>query len=164
MRSNSKLGAIPAVGLALGAALLTSGCMTARVKPQPSQAIVEARAAREARESACADIAETPAISATFAFQTAELSETAKLRLDEARHWLTCRPQLTARVEATADQRGGEAEQAALARQRRAAITAYLVAGGVQPARVTDARSAQTPAGQATGADVVVIRGEGQGW
>jgi outer membrane protein OmpA-like peptidoglycan-associated protein len=155
----SKPGALLAAGLV---ALTLAGCMTPRVQPAPSQAILEARAARDAKAQACADITDTPAVAATFGFQTAELSETAKLRLDQARHWLTCRPALSARVEARADQRGTEAEQTALARQRRAAITAYLVAGGVQPTRVVEAST--TTAAQPAGADVVVIRGEGQGW
>lgn len=162
MQSVSKPGAALAVRMcAFGlASIALVGCMTPRVKPEPSQAILEARAARDAKVSACADIAETPPIVATFGFQTAELSEAAKKRLDEARHWLTCKPGLSARVEAGSDQRGSEAEQATLARQRRAAITAYLVAGGVEPARVIDAPKSARSAG----GDVVVIRGEGQGW
>lgn len=142
--------------------LALGGCTTARVKPQPSQAVLDARKAQDAKAQACAEITETPPIVATFAFQTAELSQTAKARLDEARHWLTCRPQLAARVEASADRRGSGADQTALARQRRAAITAYLAAGGVQPARIREAQKDE--AAQPASADVVVIRGEGQGW
>lgn len=165
MQSTAKPGAILAgclvTTLAL-TALALGGCMTARVKPQPSQAVLDARRAQDAKTQACAEITETPPIVATFSFQTAELSQAAKARLDEARHWLTCRPQLAARVEASSDQRGSARDQTALARQRRAAITAYLAGGGVQPARIREAQTDE--AAQPAGADVVVIRGEGQGW
>ncbi|WP_091735038.1 OmpA family protein [Phenylobacterium immobile] len=160
MQSLFKSGAILAAGLA--AALFLNGCMTPRLKPAPSQAVLDARAARDAKAAACADITETPLIVATFGFQTAELSETAKLRLDEARHWLTCRTTMTARIEAIADRRGSEADQANLTRQRRSAISAYLVAGGVQPARIVEAEAAASA--QPAASDVLVIRGEGQGW
>jgi outer membrane protein OmpA-like peptidoglycan-associated protein len=148
------------VAVAALCALSVGGCMTTRVKPQPSQAVIDARAARVAKVASCTEAIDTAPVDAFFAFQTADLSETGKLHLDAARHALTCKPALVAVVESSADQRGSEAEQAALARQRQAAVIAYLGAG-VAP-RITTAaagKAAENPSG-----DVLVIHAIGQGW
>lgn len=144
------------------AAVALSGCMTERVRPEPSQAVVEARAARAAKAAACADALPSAPISAPFGFQTAELSETGKQRLDAAGRVLACRPAARVVIQASADQRGTEAEQAALADQRRAAVAAYLARAGVEAGRIA-AGPAPAPAA-APGGDVLVIHAEGQGW
>lgn len=145
------------IGSALAAAAALCGCMTERAHPQPSAAVLEARAARSASTAACDPIADAP-VSASFAFQTAELSLVGQQRLDEAVKVLACHPSAVVVIEASADQRGTEAEQARLAQQRRAAVAAYLAQAGVPPGRI--AAGSAAPAG----GDGLVIRAEGQGW
>jgi peptidoglycan-associated lipoprotein len=57
--------------------------------------------------------------------------------LDKQAQWLGRYPQVQVRIEGNADERGTREYNFALAARRAEAVKAYLVAHGVQPARIT---------------------------
>ncbi|MDB5447838.1 MAG: hypothetical protein JWQ97_3155 [Phenylobacterium sp.] len=157
----------PRLRLAAAALLVTasalSGCVTPKAKPKISQAVLDARAHRDAPATpACPQtpLAEIPPVMVGYAFNDAALPDVTGQPLAEAARWLACHPATAVAIKPDADSHGTPAEQDALARARAEAVQAYLASQGVTGDRVRLlARGAPEPAG-----DHLVIRAEGRRW
>jgi peptidoglycan-associated lipoprotein len=150
----------PAI-LALCLAAALGGCMTKRVQPAPSPAIVEARAAAAAQKvhptTRCAtEPATMDPVAAPFAYGKAEITEEAAEALDAAAAWLSCRPEVVVVATGEADASGSKAVQATLPARRAQAVRDYLAAHGVSAERLPAARPAS--------GEVLEIRAKGRGW
>lgn len=152
--------ALPAAAVLLS--LTLTGCMTPRVKPEPSLAVQEVRA-RAAAEKArlddpCSRYSFAPAapVRVFFAYNKAQLSEETDRLLEGAAVWLLCHPDIPATVSALHDNQGTPADQQALIAARIAAVRNGLTEAGVPAARVLTARPVQ---GQA-----LSFEARGRGW
>ncbi len=124
----------PAAAFCLGLVCATalSGCLTPRLKPTPSRAVVEARSAAGRKPAACGidkleDISPTVA---TFGFDLAVISQTGRQRLVRAAAWLKCNPGVEAVILPGAQNRGKPEHEKDLAAQRGQAVQAELRALG----------------------------------
>lgn len=72
-----------------------------------------------------------------FGLNQDELSAEAKKALDENIQWLEANPGVRITVEGYCDDRGTDAYNLALGDRRAKAVQAYLVAGGIDPARIS---------------------------
>lgn len=144
------------------AGLALTGCMTPRIKPAPSPAVVEARAsavqARAHPASLCASVSLDPAVrlDVPFAYDKDELTETGRDALDQAAAWLICRPAAVAAIVGESDPTGTEERRKAIAAARVAAARTYLTAHGVAAARLL----ADKPAS----GEFLSIAAKGRGW
>jgi outer membrane protein OmpA-like peptidoglycan-associated protein len=149
--------------LCLVAALGAAGCTTKVVQPTLSQAVIDARARRNAPPPpACtADPVTTVSpVTVGFAFNDDELTQAMGQQLDRPAKWLACRPAVPAVIRPDADGHGSPAEQDALARRRAEQVRAYLVAQGVPAQRIQIlGRAGTEPKGE-----IVLIRAEGRRW
>src|SRR6266545_1468130 len=105
----------------LAAAGALAGCMTPRVKPQLSQAVIDARAHRDAPGAAACPqdpLTTVAPVLVGFAFDESELTEAMRLPLAAPAQWLVCHPTTAAVIKPDADSHGSEAEQDALAQRR----------------------------------------------
>ena len=150
----------------LAAALLmtactVAGCITPRSKPKLSQAVVEARAHRDAPTGpVCPQtpLGDLGAPMAGFAYGEATVAESPELTA--AATWLACHPGVAVVIKPDADVHGTDAEQDALARRRGEAVRAYLVAHGVAAPTIN-----LLPRGGAEpGGEHLLIRAEGRRW
>jgi outer membrane protein OmpA-like peptidoglycan-associated protein len=149
---------------ALAAATALTGCMTPRVHPTPSKAVIAARAHKDveiAQANACPDASVRPRVG--FGFDDATLKDVAMEPLDEAAEALTCHPELQAVIVGGADQHGTEAERRKLAQDRVQTVIDYLHAKGVAPERLKSevALDGKPPAGDA---QHMVVMAEGRRW
>ena len=148
---------------ALLAAAGLTGCMTPRAEPELSQAVLDARAGRNAPASqGCAQQPLTAVSPATvgFAFNEAKAPDALPRALAAPVLWLACHPQAAAAILPDADGHGGPAEQDDLARRRAEAVRDYLAGQNIPAARIQILRrGAAEPKGE-----VVVIRAEGRRW
>ncbi|MFI5195853.1 MAG: OmpA family protein [Chitinophagales bacterium] len=71
-----------------------------------------------------------------FAFNSAVLSDTAKLGLDSLAEYLVHNPKMSIQVRAHTDCRGGDAYNMKLSKQRAAAVAGYLKRKGIAPSRL----------------------------
>jgi outer membrane protein OmpA-like peptidoglycan-associated protein len=154
---------LPALAAALLCAATLSGCLTPRVKPQPSQAVLEARARVAVKPPACpVGGPETVSpVDVSFGFDDAVISEVGQQRLAKAAKWLACHPQVEAVILPDADRHGDAAHLADLAGRRAQAALDQLRADGAKAnlIRVT-ARGAPDP----LTAPHVVVNAQGRGW
>jgi outer membrane protein OmpA-like peptidoglycan-associated protein len=147
----------------LAAAAVLAGCTTARVEPQQSQAVQEARARENAPPPPTCP--QTPLASVTpvtvgFAFNDTELTEAMSLPLVEAAQWIACHPAVRVVIKPDSDTHGTQAEQDSLARRRAERVRDYLTAHGVTTDRLVILRRGQpVPAGEA-----FLISAEGRRW
>jgi outer membrane protein OmpA-like peptidoglycan-associated protein len=152
--------ALPILALAALAAL--GGCMTPRLKPAPSAAILEARAraaqARAHPASLCVGVSLDPAVplAVPFGYEKDELTEAGRDVLDDAAAWLICKPAAFAVVTGEGDPTGTEETRKAIAARRVVAVRAYLAAHGVAAGRLLAAPPAS---GQ-----VLSVIARGRGW
>jgi outer membrane protein OmpA-like peptidoglycan-associated protein len=159
--SKTSLAILPI--LALGAAGVgLTGCMTPRIKPAPSPAVVEARAhaaqARAHPAGLCAGVSLDPAVplAVPFGYEKDELTEAGRGALDDAAAWLICRPAAVAAVTGEADPTGTEETRKAIAARRVVAVRAYLAAHGVAASRLLAAPPAS--------GEVLSVIARGRGW
>ncbi len=147
----------------LAAALALSGCLTPHAKPQTSQAVLDARAHRDAPPTAACPQTALSAVSPlqlTFVYNGSELDGTSAEPLAQAARWLACHPQTPVVIEPDGDGHGSEADQNALARRRAEVVANYLAPHGVSEARIRIlARAAAAPGG-----GVFLVRAEGRRW
>jgi peptidoglycan-associated lipoprotein len=147
----------------LTAASGLSGCTTPRAEPQASQAVLDARARRNAPAAATCPqdpVSSVSPVTIGFAFNESELTEAMSRQLAAPARWLTCHPAVAAVVRPDADGHGTDAEQDALARKRAEVVRSYLAARGVAADRIRIlARAGAEPTGE-----VVVVRAEGRRW
>jgi peptidoglycan-associated lipoprotein len=147
--------------LALFLAAALGGCMTKRVQPTPSLAVVQTRAAaiqqKAHPETRCAtEPATMDPVVAPFAYGKAEITEEGAEALDTAAAWLACRPQVVVVATGEADASGSKAVQATLPARRAQAVRDYLSAHGVSGERLLAARPAA--------GEVLEIQAKGRGW
>ena len=149
--------------LALLATVALSGCMTDRIKPQPSAAIREARAHRERPATpACpaTALAEVSPVFVGFPFAETELADPMLKVVDGAAAWLVCHPGVQVVIRGDADVHGDAAAQNLLADRRAKVVAARLrSAGATLPVIQILPRGAPDPA-----AGVLFIKAEGQRW
>jgi outer membrane protein OmpA-like peptidoglycan-associated protein len=125
---------LPAILVGLAIAPLLSGCLTPRVKPAPSPAIVAARAGAGQKGAACGadQLADVSPTAATFGFDLVELSEAGQQRLARAAAWLKCNPATEVVILPGAQSRGKPDHEKDVAIRRGQAVQAALRALGVQ--------------------------------
>ena len=149
------LGLIAAFGLA--------GCLTKTVEPELSEAVIEARARRNAPAPPPCPTEPVTAVSPItvgFAFNDNELTQAMSRSLDRPAQWLACHPGVPAVIRPDSDGHGAPAEQDALAKRRAEAVRAYLIAKGLPAERIRIlGRAAAEPEGE-----TVLIRAEGRRW
>lgn len=80
---------------------------------------------------------EEPLRDVFFGFNRDELSPEAKKTLDANIQWLKANPGVRITVEGFCDDRGTEAYNLTLGERRAKAVRAYLVAGGIDPGRIS---------------------------
>jgi len=150
----------------LAAALLVAslaGCTTPRVKPAPSQAILQARAARAAKPPACASggLETISPLDAEFGFDDATVSEVGQKRLAAAAQWLACNPGVEVVIKPDADNHGDAAHVADLAHRRAQAVADDLRSLGAKTAVIHMlSRGAADP----VAAPHLLINATGRGW
>lgn len=149
-----------AAGLACAAAL--SGCLTPRVKPTPSAAVIQARAAEGSKANACAlgDLASVSPINVAFGFGETKLDNLALRRVAKAADWLKCNAGVEVVILPAADAHGTAAQQQDLASVRAKAVVDQLRALGAQP--VIRILAAGKPDPVTT--PHLVIEAQGRGW
>ncbi len=138
------------------------GCTTPHVTPPPSQAVVQARQAREAKPTACAPggLATVSPVNLDFGFDDAKLSEVGQQRLAAAAHWLACNPGVAVVILPGADH-GDEAHLTQLASNRaKSAVDQLRALGAVGPTIHTLARGGADPVSEPH----LVINATGRGW
>ncbi|MDR2155470.1 MAG: OmpA family protein [Burkholderiaceae bacterium] len=139
-------------GALLSAMMLTqSGCVVKRydwvevpppvyrkqISPSPSaQAPKPTRARAQAPERSAGDFKEVGDL-VFFDTDTAELSAEARHTLERQADWLKRHPQASIRVEGNADRRASAKYNQALGQSRADAVKKYLIAHGVDAARIT---------------------------
>jgi outer membrane protein OmpA-like peptidoglycan-associated protein len=151
-------------GLALAALSLgLSGCLTPRIQPQPSAAIVEARAAVGARTAACkpGGLDQVSPLDADFVFDEAEISPPGVQRLTNAARWLNCNPGVEVVIKPDSDNRGEVAHLNALSEARAKAVADKLRELGATGATLRIlARGGADP----VTAPHLLINATGRGW
>jgi outer membrane protein OmpA-like peptidoglycan-associated protein len=149
-------------GLVLATASL-GGCLTPRARPQPSQAILDARAHRDvAATTACAaqPLSSVSPAEVNFGFSETSLPGAAPAAVAPAIAWLACHPGVAVIIQPDADNHGAPEAQATLAKSRAETVRQYLLAQGVADARIQLLPIRGTePAG-----DHVLIRAIGRRW
>lgn len=154
---------LPALAAAALCAATLSGCLTPRVKPPVSQAVLEARARVDVKPPACpAGGPETVSpVDVGFGFDDAKITEVGHQRLAAAARWLACNPRVEAVILPDADRHGDAAHLADLAGRRAQAVLDQLRADGAKAnvIRVTP-RGAPDP----LTAPHVVVNAVGRGW
>lgn len=148
--------------LALGTLAALGGCMTPRVKPAPSPAVLEARAraaqARAHPASLCVGVRLDPAVPLVvpFGYEKDELTEAGRDALDDAAAWLICNPAAFAALTGEGDPTGTDESRKAIAARRVVAVRAYLIAHGVAAGRL--------PAAPPASGQVLSVVARGRGW
>jgi len=148
------------------AAAALAGCVTPHVKPKTSQAVLDARAHRNAQAAAAAKacpqtpLPELSPLEAGFGFDEVVLDDTGARKLAVAEAWLACHPAVQVVIKPDADAHGTDAEQDAIARRRAEAVSSYLTGQGLPADRIRILpRTAAEPA-----AGPLVILAEGRRW
>ena len=154
---------VPMRFLALPAAALLTAALaacTATVKPTLSEAVVDARAHKNATaEVGCTPLASP--VTVGFGFGESQVSELAVPALDSAGKLLTCHPQASAVVVGQADGHGTAQEQKSLAAARVEAVAQELQRRGVAAERLQTQTEGAAPAGDD---NRLVILAEGRRW
>lgn len=151
------------LAVALLCATALSGCLTPHIRPPPSAAVLQARAAAAARPAACTPggLEELSPLNADFAFDEAEISPIGLKRLTEAAHWLGCNPGVEVVILPDADARGDAAHQQTLAQDRAKAVADKLRELGATAATL---RILPRGAPDPLTAPHLVIKAAGRGW
>jgi outer membrane protein OmpA-like peptidoglycan-associated protein len=122
--------------LLLAAAPALSGCLTPKVSPPPSRAVLEARKGVGQKAKACqggalADV--SPAL-ASFGFDETALDIEGRRTIDRVAAWLACHPGTAVVVLPGGDNHGPAEHQKDLAVQRGQTVVASLRAAGASAA------------------------------
>jgi outer membrane protein OmpA-like peptidoglycan-associated protein len=148
----------------LAAPAALAGCLTPQAVVHESQAVVDARAHRDAPPApACPQtaLAEMSPLMLGFAFDEAVQTPPMGKPLADAARWLACHPATQVVIKPDSDGHGTEAQQDQLARNRADVARNYLTAHGVAPARIQVlARGAAAP----SSGEVFLIQAEGRRW
>jgi outer membrane protein OmpA-like peptidoglycan-associated protein len=153
-----------ALACALICAPVLAGCTTPRVQPEPSAAVLQARANAAAHKAAACTPGGLDAISPVdvgFGFDDAELSDPGQRRLAAAVAWLGCNPGVEVVILPDADNHGDAAHLADLAQKRALAVQARLRSLG---ATATVIRLLPRGAADPVTGPHLVINAQGRGW
>ena len=151
--------ALPVAVLCLAA---LTGCVTSRIDPPPSPAVLEARAKATAAKTAKADpcalytFATAAPVTINFPYGSTEPAEDGQVQIERIGVWLGCHPEVWVHVTGAADSTTLPAAQQAQADARATAVRTRLAAAGLQPQRIL----AHKPATGAT----LVLEARGRGW
>lgn len=115
--------------LLVAAAVLLAGC--------PKKPVVKSFAPAAPTQAKALPPSEEPLKDVFFGFNQDELSPEARKTLDANIQWLKANPGVRITVAGYCDDRGTEAYNLALGERRAKAVRAYLVAGGVDPSRIS---------------------------
>ena len=154
---------LPILAVSLVGATALSGCLTPRVKPALSQAVVQARAGAGAKATACTagDLASISPVDVGFGFDDAAITEAGQRRLATAAQWLGCNPGAEVVILPEADNHGDAAHLQDLAQRRAQAVQDRLRALGAATAVIHIlARGASDP----VTSQHLVINAHGRGW
>ena len=117
-----------AVLLVMGTVLL-AGC--------PKKPVVKSFAPAAPTQPKALPPSQEPLKDVFFNFNQNELTPEARKTLDANIQWLKANPDVQITVAGYCDDRGTEAYNLALGERRAKAVQAYLVAGGIDPARIS---------------------------
>lgn len=147
--------------LVLSAAVTFSGCLARRLDPQVSQAVLDARAGKDAPAEDCAakSLETVSPTVARFPFGEANIPTSAETALGAAAAWLACHPTTTVAVLGEADPHGAPEQRADLARRRAQAAAGWLQQHGVAARRIRILAAGETP-----GVGTLVVQAEGRRW
>jgi outer membrane protein OmpA-like peptidoglycan-associated protein len=145
---------------ALAAAAGLGGCVTHRVNPTLSRAVVDARAHRNVPRTAACPALSSP-VSVGFAFSESSLNELAAPALRSAGQQLTCYPQVSAVIVGQADGHGTDVEQRQLAQARAEAVAQDLRGRGIVAGRLQTQVQGTAPEADA---GRLVVLAEGRRW
>ena len=153
----------PLAPLVLVACLSLAGCLTPKVQPPPSAAILAARAALNAKPATCqpGGLDALSPLLVGFPYDEAQMPEAGTKRLTEAARWLSCNPGTEVVILPSADGRGDAAHMEALATKRAQATLETLRSLGAASAVIHIlARNATDP----VSTPHLVIQAAGRGW
>ena len=154
---------VSALAVSLFCATTLSGCLTPRLQPAPSKAIVDARARAGAKAGACPTegLEAVSPLNVGFAFDDAAVTEMGHNRLTTAAKWLACNPTIEVVIQPDADHHGAPAHLNELAQQRGQAVMSQLrmlgATGNVIHLLPRDGKDPVT-------APHLLIVAEGRGW
>jgi outer membrane protein OmpA-like peptidoglycan-associated protein len=154
---------ISALAATLVSAAALTGCLTPKVQPALSQAVVQARAGAGAKSAACpsSDLGAISPLEVAFGFDEATVPEVGHTRLAAAARWLACNPRVQVVIAPTADRHGDAAHQSDLASRRAQAVEGELRSQGAKDAVIqTLAAGAPDP----VSAPHLLINAKGRGW
>jgi outer membrane protein OmpA-like peptidoglycan-associated protein len=119
---------VHALAVSLVCATALGGCLTPRVEPQVSRAVVQARAAAGAKPAACAatPLESVSPVVVAFGFDEATVPDADRTRLTAAVRWLACNPGTEVVIKPDADKHGDAAHLNDLAQRRAQAVQAEL--------------------------------------
>lgn len=155
--------ALIALAVSLACATALSGCMTPRVQPVTSSAILDARARIGAKAAACPTegLEALSPVNVGFAFDDPAITPAGQIRLAAAARWLACNPTVEAVIQPDADHHGPVTHLNDLATQRAQAVQTQLRALGAANTVIRIlARGGTDP----VAAPHMLIIAEGRGW
>ncbi len=140
-----------------------AGCLTPHAKPEPSQAVAEARKGAGVKPAACqlGALADLSPVLASFPFDESEIDAEGLLRLKRAAAWLNCNAGVPVVIIPTADNHGTPEHKKELAVQRGQATLAALRGAGAANA-VVHTMAPGAPDTLTT--PHLVIQADGRGW
>jgi outer membrane protein OmpA-like peptidoglycan-associated protein len=154
---------LPTLTAGLLCAASLTGCLTQRVKPPPSPAVLQARAVRTAKPAACSPggLEAISPLDASFAFDDATVSAVGQQRLAAAVRWLGCNPGVEVVIKPDGDNHGDAAHLNDLAQRRATAVSEQLRGlGATAPVIHMLSRNAADP----VAAPHLLINAIGRGW
>lgn len=161
--STARTALIPAILCAPLCAVTLSGCLTPHVKPDPSPAVLQARANIGQKAVPCTPggLETISPLELGFAFDDAAVTETDRKRLTTAVRWLSCNPGVEVVVSPDADNHGDGAHLKDLAQHRGQAVAEELRTLGA-----TSAVIRLLPRGEADPVTTphLLIAAQGRGW
>ena len=130
--------------LLLAGALLLAGCPK---KPEVMTPAPRAEAPPPAPPARVAEVPKPPQLKAVFFdFNKADIRPEDRQKLDEAIRWLKANSQARIALDGYADNRGTPPYNLKLSERRAIAVRDYLVAGGIDPKRISTTGSGETRA------------------
>jgi outer membrane protein OmpA-like peptidoglycan-associated protein len=144
-------------------AMALGGCMTERVKPTPSQAVLQTRAGEGVKPAACpvGDIASVSPMEVGFGFAQTALGDVAQRQVAKAAVWLKCNPGVEVVILPSADSHGPIAHQQEIAQARAKAVVDGLRGAGATEAVI---RTLAMGAPDQLAAPHLVITARSRGW
>ncbi|MGH7380781.1 MAG: OmpA family protein [Candidatus Methylomirabilales bacterium] len=134
-------GSVVGSVLLLAGALLLAGC------PKKPEVVTPAPRAAAPPPAPVAEVPKPPQFKPVFFdFNKAELRPGDRQNLDEAIRWLKANSQARIALDGYADDRGTPPYNLNLSERRAIAVRDYLVAGGINPQRITTTGSGETRA------------------